>query len=173
MRFITSLACLVVAACSSQPSEEISATWASEIKQKVVAALPNARVSVVCGGSKGKFLWLDHPEKEGAQWEDDGIDGGALAFLEDAKGPNIVVKDAALNFGDLRSDGAEITVLHRDSDSPIISTWVVAYRASGIVQTHNIVKSNTGQLVDIWTSNKPAAFGPPRAFLFISNCVEA
>ena len=130
----------------------------------------NGKVVAVCGPSSGKALWLQSPENGKAELSDDRIDNGRLVFIENEDGPNVVTRDAGSDYSDAKSESGDVRVIH--SQRSPASTWIVTYPSTGVAQTHNLTFNKNGQLVDMWTANKPEMMNAAHTFLFTANCVQ-
>ena len=135
--------------------------------QSISTAFPDAtgiKIHAVCGPSVGKGLYED--DQFGA-FQSDAISEGRLIFFSgaDNTSPNVAFRDASGQYLFALADGGEVRIL-----GPNSSTWIVAYPSTGVVETHNLVTKD-GQMIDLWTSNKPAISSlGATARVFTSNC---
>jgi hypothetical protein len=177
----SAFAAFALVACSSAENEtenefapEFGLGLADQAINGVQAAFGPSNVLVVCGPSVGRGVEIDG--RSNAAWAADSIKSGRTAFVWDAgSAPDVLFRDAGGAWISATQDGGDVRVITDDTGAEE-QVWTIVYEKTGVVESHNIVRSDVG-LVDIFTSNKPSVFGRMSpsigsAKIFLSNCVR-
>ncbi len=164
--------CVTLSACESDSvaQPELQPLTSEQVNDARQAASKwigeGGQALFVCGQSDGLGLFTI---KWGDGFQPDGMKDGRLVFILTPQGDaDIIFRDATGSYLSAKEDTGEVM---RISDGEVES-WVIAYRSTGITETHNITTAD-GQLIDLWTSNKPTSLIGASAKLFKSNCVRA
>jgi hypothetical protein len=172
-RYLSIALLCILAGCDSKPVQpELSKLSASQVEDARRSASvqigAKGRALFICGPSNGLSI---HTEK----WDDgflpDGMKDGRMIFVVRSDGRHdLVFRDATgIYFSELENGGE----VRRISDSSReIESWVIVYPATGFTETHNIVKANGEQLVDMWTLNKPPLMIGATVKVFKAGCVR-
>jgi hypothetical protein len=116
------------------------------------AAAQDRSIIAECGASSGHAFFAA-PSTQG--WADDRISGGRLRFtLDDAGNPNIIFIDARGGTVDAAADGGTLILTRIDAEEGEFGMLLV-YRATGVVETYNVLNMPGGGKRVLWTSNKP------------------
>ena len=127
----------------------------------------DAKIVAICGPSVGRILYLD---RDVAKIEPDSIKDGVIALGFDANGkPDVVHRDAFKKMIRVTEDSGEITFIPQPGDDNL-GTWSIVFRATGIVESHSLVRKPTGDLYDLWTSTRNYGLTLPRSLVFLSKC---
>lgn len=167
MKRMSCLFLIICAGCGEESYTSLSVAQAHEFafSQQVLQAAGGSSV-VVCGPAKGKQLFAD----DRSRWTNDKVADGRIAFVSRAQ-PDIIYRD----IGPVRSatvDGGEVRVMYPGPMAPF-GVWVVMYKETGVVETHNLSVRSDGKILDLWTSNKPPIGTlPSRMFAFTSDCMK-
>ena len=171
--FLPSIFSAFLCSCGASPLEPtvLSKQELNVVLERVLPKLiQGQRIIAVCGPSSGSALWLRARDGGKAMQEKDGISNGRAVFIDGNAGPDVIYLDAASDFESANSDGGAVSVIHQKRRPA--SSWIVSYASTGVVQTHNLAFNADGQLVNIWTANKPDGLNPAHVFTFTSNCVQ-
>lgn len=83
-------------------------------------------------------------------------------------GLDVIYRDVTGRYASSHDAGAEIFRILTGKGQ----TWVVSYRQTGVVETHNITEIE-GNLIDLWTNNKPVSPVGAKANLFRAQCIRS
>lgn len=166
---------LVTTSCSEEQAEiaidtNFSASMAERAIQQQPFDLAQRSVIAVCGASAGKGLFGD---TDYGEWESDGISDGRIIFVseDDGSRADIYFRDAGGRYLSVLEDGGTVQAI-RPKGTSGAGTWVVAYAATGVTETHNLVQDGNA-IRNLWTSNKPTTpLGAPSVKIFTSNCIR-
>ena len=168
--------CLLVA-CGEHPTDRdisFGPKLAEQSLMEIAEKKLGARVLYICGAASGQRL--DLRQDGSAEFSDDGITSGRLAFVldEDSK-PDVLFRDSSHEWKSAQHEGAFVLETYADAASGDLG-WIVAYR-SGVIESYIISKTSTGHAAS-WTINKTsgemARMAPSVASSLIlsSNCVR-
>jgi hypothetical protein len=126
-----------------------------------------SKLKAICGPSVGKTLFVD---ADGAKFEPDQISDGVIALGFSAGGkPDVVHRDALKEMVRVTEDEGVVSFLAHPTD-PDLGSWIITFPSTGIVETHSLVRSAEGKLLDLWTSTRSNGLAPPRSLAFLSKC---
>ncbi|MFD1612077.1 hypothetical protein ACFSCW_09720 [Sphingomonas tabacisoli] len=138
---------------------------AASIVQGARSKLGNRLPLLVCGGSKGVALFTNE-----MKWSSDGITDGRFIFAGVDNDPDVIFQDAYREFISSKEDGGMVT--HYAGKPGGLGMWLVVYAETGVTETHNLIQLDSGQIMDLWTVNKPGMTVPANAKLFTSFCTR-
>ena len=128
-----------------------------------------SKVLAICGGSVGSSFFLEGQEKG---FVEDGIKEGIIVFaLRQDGSPDVLTRDALKEMIVATEDKGQVFRLHGRQNNDDLGVWVIQYPSTGVVVNHNLSKNSEGDLIDIWTQNKPRIDPlPARTSTFLSRC---
>jgi hypothetical protein len=165
--------CLLIGCDGSVLQPKVESLTAGRIEDARTSAASQigerGRVYYICGQSSGLGL---SSSKWAQGFQSDGVKDGRLVFISrsDAK-VDVVFRDASGNYVSALDDGGDVRRIQIANTNA--ESWVLVYPSTGVAETHNITRLGDGQLVDLWTSNKPHSISGASAKLFIASCVRA
>ncbi len=170
-KIIVAVALLLIVGCDEKSTNDQLPNFTAlqaEDARRAVRALVDDRTPIlaICGESKGRGFFGD---KTDGGWVEDGIKDGRLVFLA-GDDSDVVFRDTSGKFISARKDGGTVQRISGTGEDPV-GSWLISYEATGITETHNVTRLPTGDLVDLWTSNKPPVIMEANVKAFLARCV--